>query len=171
MARLLREHGLTKSRILDVPCGYGRFWPLFRRLDVQPVGVELDRGSMGLGGLGREAAGHAVCADAFLLPFPDDCFDCVFCVRFLHLNHSDSDRARILAELKRVSRRFLLISVYRPTPLHKLARFWNSTPGRVRTISDGQWAALLQKSNLRLLAVHPLHRFFHMQTLIMLGKA
>jgi ubiquinone/menaquinone biosynthesis C-methylase UbiE len=106
----------------------------------------------------------------FQLPFGDNSFDAVICVRMLHLNWSDAERASILSELARVTRRLVIISLYRPTPLHTLWRMVKGTPGRLRFTSDEQFAGLLQQCNLRLASLNPLWHYFHMQTFVVLEK-
>src|ERR671924_2360731 len=43
MARLLTQCQLAGGTLLDVPCGYGRFAPLFARLGITAVGADMSR--------------------------------------------------------------------------------------------------------------------------------
>ena len=171
VSRLLREHGV-RGRLLDVPCGYGRFWPTFWAQGISCFGVDLDPEMVRLADEThrQEKGRQALCGDAFQLPFADNCFDWTVSIRLLHLNYSDEQRQHILRELVRVSKRFVLISLYRFTSLHGLVRRWNSTPGRVRLMTENQLADLIISSDVRLELLRPLNRFFHMQTFALLSK-
>jgi demethylmenaquinone methyltransferase / 2-methoxy-6-polyprenyl-1,4-benzoquinol methylase len=70
--------GLPKNPlILDLACGTGDFSALVSacRPFANTVAVDLTERMLRLAG---ERVRHKVCADAARLPFPDDCFDCVF---------------------------------------------------------------------------------------------
>jgi SAM-dependent methyltransferase len=81
------------GRLLDRPCGAGRF----------DVFVSCDL-SAGMARLARDGGARAVRGDAFALPFAAGSFDTALCVRLLH--HFDAgDRQRALRELARVAGR------------------------------------------------------------------
>ncbi len=170
--RLLVENGMAGKSLLDVPCGYGRFWRTFGGLDIRMVGIDLDPEMVRKAAAGPDRNGHShpVRGNVFTLPFPDASFDAVTCIRLLHLQFSDADRVRILRELARVSRRFVIVSIYQPTPLHLLLRRINGTPGRLRFTTSEQLSGLVARSGLRLEARRPLQRGLHMQTFVMLTK-
>jgi len=108
--------------VLDLPCGTGRFTGHLARLGLKVIGSDISLQMM------REAAlspaiqhtglvGY-VQDDAELLPFRDRCLDCVISIRFMF--HVDPvTRRRILREMGRVSRRWLVID-YR----HKYSLRW-----------------------------------------------
>lgn len=174
--RIVREF-LTESlmagkSLLDVPCGYGRFWGTFADFDLRLVGIDCDPQMTRKAAESPERNGHShpICGNVLALPFDDDSFDCVTCIRFLHLRFSDPERLSILRELVRVSRRFVIISVYHRTPLHGLWRRFKGTPGRLRFTTSKQLSALLSQSGLRLQSLRPLQRGLHMQTFALLTK-
>ncbi len=172
LKRILVANRVVGKQLLDVPCGYGRFWPTLDRLDIRLIGIDLDSKMV------RKAAGHdarngvsrAVCGNVFQLPFGDDSFDCVVCIRLLHLRLSEAERLAILRELARVSRRIVIISMYERTGLHALARRFNGTPGRLRLMTIRELRDLVQASGLRLDSVRPLLPHVHMQTFVTLTK-
>ena len=172
VGKLLQEYGLRGGLLLDAPCGYGRFWPTFSALDLRYFGIDLDPQMVRLADRRQRSQPErrALCADVFRLPFADDTFDCVVSIRLLHLAFTDRQREQIIRELVRTSRRFLLLSLYRSTPLHSLARRWNSTPGRVRLMTDTQLQGLITACDVELEQLRPLQRFFHMQTFALLSK-
>jgi len=96
-----------------------------------------------------------VCGDAFALPFRDGSFDYAFSSLFLH-HFEDGDVVRLMREMKRVSRRGVLIIDLIRSPLAywflPATRFlfgWDSV-----TVNDGpiSFAAAFHKSELRGLA-------------------
>jgi SAM-dependent methyltransferase len=173
LQRILVANGLIGKQLLDVPCGYGRFWRTLDRLQVRPVGIDLDREML------RKAAAYdsldrdrrTACGDIFRLPFRDDSFECVVCIRLLHLSFSQAERLAILREIARVSSRLVIVSIYRHTGLHALARRFNSTPGRVKLMTGPEFHPLVQASGLRLESARPLLPHVHMQTFVTLTKA
>ena len=107
-------------RVLDVPCGRGRLLKAVRRalpdaelhgLDISPGMIEQVR---------RECPGVQVHAGSvYALPFPDRHFDAILCHEsFMHFE----DPRRALAELSRVSRRRLYLSVTTRRQLNTLLR-------------------------------------------------
>ena len=169
---LLRECGLERGSLLDVPCGYGRFAPLLARLGIQAFGIDLDPEMVGLavGPQLEDDQERGACASVFDLPFADDSFDGVICIRLLHLQFSDPERLAILRELARVSRSWVIISVYHFTPLHRVARLFNSTPGRVKLMNREQLGDLVRDSGLERQSMRSLMPWLHMQRFVVLKK-
>lgn len=110
--------------VLDLPCGTGRFTGHLARRDLDVIGSDISLQMM------REAAAAPqvrhpgiigfVQADAEQLPFSRRSLDCVMSIRFMF--HVDPiTRRRILREMGRVSRRWLIID-YR----HKYSLRWLS---------------------------------------------
>ena len=172
LARLLAKHRLDQSLVLDVPCGYGRFTPLFCRLGITAIGADVDAAMVHLAADNHRLCcpGHWVQASVFALPFADNTFDGVVCVRLLHHRYSDAERQRILGELARVTRRVVIFTFYRFTPLHASTRRWRG--GRVRhgMLTLARLRALVQASGLQLCGMYTLLRFIHAQTFVVLQK-
>jgi ubiquinone/menaquinone biosynthesis C-methylase UbiE len=163
---------LTNSSVLDVPCGYSRFASLYARLGITAIGADVDYAMAHLAATNHIRHGREgwLCADVLALPFTDSVFDSVLCIRLLHHRYSDAERQRILCELARVSRRFVIISFYRSTLLHTMARHWRGSRGRLTTMTFPHLRELLQASGLQIQRVHSLLRFCHAQTFVVLTK-
>jgi len=109
----------TGLDILDVPAGTGR---VSRHLeaaghrvvsaDISPVMLKAE----------AEATGRVLVADVLRLPFPDAAFDAVLCMRFLYHLEGAEARARLLEEITRVSRKYVLVSLRHPISLHAATR-------------------------------------------------
>jgi len=113
VARALATLGKTET-VLDLACGTGRFWPVIDARASSVVAVDNSDAML------REAVAHAapnarrtaVCGSAFALPFRDQTFDAVVCMRFLHhLAHRD-DRLAALADIRRVARLGAIVSLW-----------------------------------------------------------
>jgi ubiquinone/menaquinone biosynthesis C-methylase UbiE len=172
LARLLTLCQLANRTVLDVPCGYSRFAPLYARLGITAVGADMsyDMAHLAAATHKRHSAEGWLCADILALPFPDSMFDSVLCIRLLHHRFSDAERQRILAELARVSRRFVIISFYQPTLLHALARHWRGGRGRLAMMTAARLRELAQASGLQVQRVQALLPFCHAQTFVVLSK-
>lgn len=108
--------GLPDCRtVLDVPCGAGRFARTLGEGGRRVVSVDS----------AREILAHAqkrairsgcratfVHSDAAKLPLPANAVDAVFCNRLLHHILKPEERAIILRELQRVSRRYVVVSFF-----------------------------------------------------------
>lgn len=113
---LLKTLPINASRILDLPCGTGRLSRLLseNEYDVVAADVSLSMISVGKTGTGSNVK-FVVCA-AEELPFKDSIFDCVVSLRFMgHL--PPQIRVKILEELRRVTRDWIIIFYYNPCSL------------------------------------------------------
>ncbi len=101
------------SSVLDLPCGTGRFSRLIAnrgcRVSCSDISLEMMSVARKVHS-GIDSVTDFVQADAEQLPYPDDAFDCVTSIRFLH--HVDGEaRVNILRELGRVSGRWLIVDL------------------------------------------------------------
>lgn len=108
--------GLANCRsVLDVPCGAGRFAKTLAGDRRRVVGVDAAReillhAQQRVRRLGLRAV--FIHGDASRLPFDADAVDAVFCNRLLHHILRPEERAAILRELRRVSRRHVVVSFF-----------------------------------------------------------
>ena len=172
VAALLTTCQLQGGTLLDVPCGYGRFTALFARLSIIATGVDVNSDMVRLAREEQVPSGRGrwLHADIFALPFADATFDGTCSIRLLHHRFSHDERVRILRELARVSRRFVLLSFYLSTPLHNLARHWRGTRGRLSMMTTAQFHDLVRQSHLHIFQQRALCRFGHAQTFAVLTK-
>jgi len=119
---VLRRVGAL-PRVLDVPAGYGRFVSRLRAVAVRPL-VVADVSVERLLTLPTAAAPLLrVCVDIERgLPFRSRAFDALVNFRYLHHIGDSKRRSMILAELMRVSRRYVVVSYYQGSNLHALFR-------------------------------------------------
>ncbi len=111
----LRDAGSPCS-VLDLPCGTGRFWPVFARAGVtaliagdgSPQMLEVAASNR----IGPGLPERLIESSAFQMTLPDGCVEFAACLRFYHHLAMAEDRRRLLAELRRVSRRWAAVSLW-----------------------------------------------------------
>lgn len=106
------------SRILDLPCGAGRFLPTFLDLelqvtcaDVAPDMVAAARSKAEQSGVDLSNVRFAV-ADVMNTPFGDKEFDAILCNRLFHHFREPETRQRALRELARICRGPIVASFF-----------------------------------------------------------
>jgi SAM-dependent methyltransferase len=98
--------------IMDMPCGSGRLTQFFYDRGFIYFGADISMEMMNV--LAREQKARDIIpplvrCDGEALPFKDNVFDCVVCVRFLNHSIPKSVRNNALREMKRVSRKWLIL--------------------------------------------------------------
>jgi ubiquinone/menaquinone biosynthesis C-methylase UbiE len=90
-----------KEQVLDVGCGNGIFTVRFANAGANVTGLDYSRHL-----LGQNKHSRLVCGDATSLPFPDRSFEVVFEANVLH---HVPDRERVIGEMARTSRRYVVL--------------------------------------------------------------
>jgi SAM-dependent methyltransferase len=115
LLRALQDAG-SPSTVLDLPCGTGRFWPVFARAGVERlIAADGSSGMLQVAAANRIGPGipeQLVTSSAFNMAFPDGCVEFVACLRFYHHLALPADRRRLLAEIRRVSKRYAAVSLW-----------------------------------------------------------
>ncbi|MBO9517969.1 MAG: methyltransferase domain-containing protein [Porphyrobacter sp.] len=113
------------ASVLDVPVGTGRFLELYHERGLKVTGRDISPDMLNsarekiaaLNGLD----GSLELADVRNIPDADGHYDCVLCIRFL--NWVDAGGLEeVLRELRRVSKRYLIVSIRHNVPTHDLLR-------------------------------------------------
>lgn len=96
----LKKYINDHERVLDVGCGNGRLYEIFRDKNIIYQGVDF---SENLIQKARERYGNYFqVADTLSLPFSDQCFDSIWSIAVLHHIPTIELRERALSEIKRV---------------------------------------------------------------------
>jgi ubiquinone/menaquinone biosynthesis C-methylase UbiE len=99
---------------LDLPCGTGRLFPWLLQRQLQFVGADISLEMMRTGQTKIATASNGgaplglVQCDGEYLPFQEESLDVVFSIRFI-FHVPREQRVRILQEMARVSRRWLIV--------------------------------------------------------------
>ena len=98
--------------ILDMPCGSGRFTSFFYEKGFVYFGADISMEMVKVLSRAESARGRTpllVRCDSEQLPFKNNAFDCVVCVRFLSQAIPETVRRKVLKELRRVSKGWLIL--------------------------------------------------------------
>jgi len=120
-----RERALLKNalaaagnpaRALDLPCGTGRFWPAFADAGVKEL-LAADNSAGMLGIAARSGAELQIPVklfktSVFQIGLPAASVQFLACLRFFHHLSRTEDRARALAEIRRVTTSYAAISLW-----------------------------------------------------------
>jgi len=119
--------------VLDVPCGYGRNGKRIKKFCKHLIGCDISKNM--INEARSEPYDALVIGDIRRLPFEDNSFDLVVCIRLFH--HFELEEIKIsIDELLRVSSNFVLFSFYRPVKTHQLFRKIRRLPPRIRMIDE-----------------------------------
>ncbi len=180
LTHYLKDIGLNKAFILDVPCGYGRFSKLLLDFDLSPVYSDISfhmvkytlENSQRINSLQR----RGLVADVkHGLPFKANSFSLLLCMRLFHHVHKEKDREDILSEFGRVSNKWIILSYYQLNLFHliqrKLRRKFKKSPARIKMISREEFQKEAERAGLRVHKVIPLFKGLHSQHIVLLkGK-
>lgn len=127
MAMLAAAFAHTDSvhTVLDAPCGVGRASIWLAQQGHVVTGIDLGEAALALAGELAAKEGVAVTfesQDIFAMPYSDAQFDATLCFRLLHHFESESLRERLIAEICRVSGRYVVISRISPLSFTSLRR-------------------------------------------------
>jgi len=130
--KLLSQFAPYKNA-LDVPCGYGRNGKRLRKFCKNLVGCDISKNMI------NEARGKPydgfVIGDIKKLPFEDNSFELVVCIRLFH--HFELEEIKTsIDELLRVSSGFILFSFYKPVRAHRFFREIRRLPPRIKTFEE-----------------------------------
>ena len=149
--------------ILDLPCGGGRLTPAFA--DSADLVIEADIGHGQLLFNRAESSGATpriwMTASAFHIPLRDGSVDGTFCIRLSHHLPTAAERERLLTELLRVSRRFVVMTFFDhhslKNVLRRLRRPFDRQPPKM-TMTTARVAELAKERGARLIAAPPVSR-------------
>lgn len=113
--RELLGHVGRLSSVMDLPSGVGRLTPVLAEVadrvilaDSSPIMLELAREEM------KDRLAEYRELDAESIAMPDGSVDLIFSHRFIHHIHNAESRMRIIREIARVTRRYVIFSYYPP---------------------------------------------------------
>lgn len=96
------------TRVLDIPCGTGRFFGFYREQRFDALGIDASEDMLSIASQKK----GAVCeiGDIFDIRHPDKSFDVVISIRIMNLINAD-DMAMALRELQRVARSMIVLNL------------------------------------------------------------
>lgn len=153
---------------LDAPCGVGRATILLASLGFDTTGIDLGEGAVKIAQ--REMAlsgekGKIEAGNLENLQFGDQAFDAVLCFRFYHHLPNDDIRQKVVDELCRTAKKYVLISHFSPYSFTSIKRYLKNRLGMKRSIQHATTLTSLTKKfehcGYQLVEDIPQSRFFH----------
>jgi len=175
LERIAREEGIA----LDVPCGYGRFSGLCRKRGWHLISCDYSlpmvKRVRRRGGGESSLMDWGVVADAKKgLPFRDEAFSILLCMRFWHHVHDAEERRAILGFFSRVTSGWVILSYYQINALHRLQRALRrkvkKSPTRIKMIAKEDFFEEVRQVGFECVSVFPLFRGIHAQHVALLKK-
>ncbi len=96
----LKKYIKESERVLDLGCGNGRLFELFKDKSIKYVGVDFSKKLIEKAK--KKYGNHFQIADIFSLPFSDNYFDSIWSIAVFHHVPSKQLRLKALKEIKRV---------------------------------------------------------------------
>lgn len=133
--------------ILDIPCGYGRFHPLLSQYggihaaDNDKLIAKYQKKEIGI------SKSTTICG-ADSMPYEDNSFNVVFCFRLIQHIHNSSERIAIYKEFKRVSKEWVIISLYEKTTLHSAIKRISRKNAKITFLERAQVHKEFTEANL-----------------------
>ncbi len=162
-----------ERRVLDLPCGYGRFTAFLTGLGRTVINSDLSLEMVRRAGEASGVPGAAANAVAGL-PFKEGSFETVFSIRFFHHLHDPVARAAVLSEFRRVTSGWAVVSFYRLSGLHAAQRRLRRRLGKsrinIKMIEPGGFEREAEAAGFEIAAVRPLFRGVHAYHLALLRK-
>lgn len=181
--RILRDllraaRPLRPDRILDMPCGYGRFAELLEGTGARRVSSDYSPAMVAraLRRTGSPEKRLGAAADAKRgLPFHDGAFGLVFSIRFFHHLRERDHRRAVLSELARVAEEWAVVSYYRLNPFHRCQRVLRRAVKRSRRninmIAASEFREDALRAGFRVITEKGLFPGLHAQCFVLLRKA
>lgn len=154
--RLLSSQGHSEL-LLDLPCGGGRLSPRIAPYTDLLIEADIAVGQVLYGKRHSQLDVDRVwmTASAFHIPFRDNSVDGIVCCRLCHHLPSAAERERLIEELLRVSRRFVVMTFFdfysiknwlrrARAPFNKKPPKMTMTVQRVRELAEANGARLVQ---------------------------
>ena len=115
LARALKISG-SPRRVVDLPCGTGRFWPAFEAAGVKELlAADNSDGMLSLATAMQPTMSIPVRVfktSVFAIDLPDADVEVMACMRFFHHLARSEDRLKALAEVRRVISGYAVISLW-----------------------------------------------------------
>ncbi len=165
------------GRVLDAPCGYGRFSALIQSLGFTLVSSDLSFHMVDRARVrdGERPASQGVVADLkTALPFKSASFEILLSMRFFHHVHESHERVAILREFGRVCAGRVVLSYYELNRLHRLQRkirsVFKRSKTRIKMVPRTEFRREIEAAGFRMARTIPLLRGIHAQKIVLIEK-
>jgi len=174
ISKLIRFTG-RKGIALDIPCGTGRLSPLILKSGYKWIGADISLEMMRESRKrmdGFEGSFWNIRLDAETMALKDNSIDCIFSIRFIY--HIPVEiRYRMLQEMRRVTKKWIIIDYNYPNRFKEMARrigsLLNQSPVK-RRITFEEISKELRENGLNIYEAIPASRLFSDNLLLLCNK-
>ncbi|HEY4717163.1 MAG TPA: class I SAM-dependent methyltransferase [bacterium] len=171
--RWIVKFELKGKEILDIPCGFGRFSGIFLN-----AGMRLTSGDLSFEMADRtrenseilQRVSDFIVASVKALPFKKGSFDATFTARLLHHNFTKEERINILKELARISKKHIIVTLYKKNFLHFITRRLRRLNRVIVMLSMKEMESEIEASGLKIIEKTVILPVFHSQVFLVLEK-
>ena len=176
ISKLVRQTG-RKGFALDIPCGTGRLSHLILKSGYYWIGADISLEMMmesrkKLANGIEENSWWNIRLDAERMPFKDDSLDCIFSIRFIY-HIPEEIRYRILKEMRRITKKWIIIDYNYPNHFKAFARRMGSLFRKrsiKKRITFPEISKELKENGLTICKVLPVSRFFSDNVILLCNK-
>jgi ubiquinone/menaquinone biosynthesis C-methylase UbiE len=157
--------------VLDIPCGNGRFFPIFSNAkqltmaDYSPHMLQACQERFG-----KPEQVTYIQADISSIPLSDRCVDLCFCMRLFHHMKNDEVRSSALRELTRVSKKYVALSFYNKNRFRYYKKVIRGKKPRGNYITLTHLKNLAQQAGLRYIEHTPKFNWIEQQCMALFEK-
>lgn len=147
---------LSDVKVLDIPCGTGRITEVLLDEGLCVTGADISEQMMEVAQLKCRGFGDRVefrRLDLDALELPDESFDLVTCIRLFHHLESPA-RQKVLKEIARISRQFVLANVSLSTTYYRLRRRAKHLLGQGVSRTSSTWREIRREVAAAGLRIH-----------------
>jgi len=160
--------------ILDIPCGYGRFMKILENNGNKIFASDLSFSMVEKAREKNYKNFYFVSNLRLGIPLKTNSIDCVFCFRFFHHLHDNKDRIKVLKELERVSKKWIIISCYIENKIHsiqrKIRKKLMKKKTEIKMIPLKELISEINQAGLEIVKTFPVLKGIHSQHIILLKK-
>ncbi len=168
-AQSLADRLEKNSTILDIPSGNGRFTSILSS-GGDVINMDYDANMLHALKVQDAETGLHIQGDITAIPMPDDSIDLAFCMRLFHHIGEHGMRSKALAELARVSRRFVAVSFYKKESWRYIKKRIRGKKIAGHPVRYSEFIADAAKYNLRPIETIPRGFSISPQTLVLFEK-
>jgi len=154
------------EKILDIPCGYGRFTSFLVEEPIRVFVGDVNRKMLLRVQERFRDRVNFTQGNIMELPFRDKAFHAILSIRLFQHFHTPGERIAAFSEIARVISGWAVISVYTSSVLHKCMRMFREHH-KITMATTGQIQDEIEQSGLRLLESKKILPGVHAQTILL----
>lgn len=165
--RFIQEVAQPEDHILDIPSGYGRFTQYFVVGPWKITAVDLNQPTLQRVQQRFEQRAYYTRGSITEIPFADHSFEGLLSMRLIQHFHTPEVRIASFSEIRRVIKRWAVVSVYSSSALHKLMRKFREFH-KITMVDQSQLNREIEQAGLRVIKQKKILPGIHAQIILLL---